>query len=240
VSVLEVTDLVAGYGRIEALHGVGLSVDAGQAVTVIGANGAGKTTLLSTVAGLLPARRGRVHLQGEDVTRWSTERRCAAGVALVPEGRQVFAGLSVHDHLLLGAYTRRRRRQQADLDRVYALFPDLAGRTQQLAGTLSGGQQQMLAIARALMSRPRVLLLDEPTLGLAPLAVREVVTQLRALAHEGTTLVLVEQNASAAFAVAPTGSVLERGHVIAAGPVEDLREDERVHAAYLGSRRAPR
>lgn len=236
MSVLEVVDLVAGYGRIEALHGVSLSVEQGEAVTMIGANGAGKTTLLKTVAGLIPASGGRVLLDGGDVTGWPAERRARAGIALVPEGRQVFSELSVHDNLLLGAYARRRSGGIADdVTGVGELFPILAERRDQLAGTLSGGQQQMLAIGRALMSRPKVLLLDEPSLGLAPLAVREVVDKLVGLAGGGSTLVLVEQNASAAFRVASRGYVLDRGEVVVSGPVDTLREDPRVHSAYLGT-----
>jgi len=236
VSVLEVVDLVAGYGHVEALHGVGLHVDEGEAVTVIGANGAGKTTLLKTIAGLVGPWRGRIVLAGDDVTRWPAERRARAGLALVPEGRQVFPELSVRDNLLLGAYGRRRRAGiRDDLDRMHALFPILAERAKQVAGTLSGGQQQMLAIGRALMSRPTVLLLDEPSLGLAPLAVREVVDKLVELAAAGSTLVLVEQNAAAAFRVASRGYVLDRGAVVAEDVIARLRDDPRVHAAYLGT-----
>lgn len=233
--ILEVVDLIAGYGRIEALHGIDMRVEQGEAVTTIGANGAGKTTLLKTIAGLIRPRRGRISLEGENVTSWSAERRARAGIALVPEGRQVFPDLSVRDNLLLGAYGRRRQSGiTEDIDKVVALFPILGERGQQLAGTLSGGQQQMLAIGRALMSRPKVLLLDEPSLGLAPLAVREVVDKLVALAEAGSTLVLVEQNAAAAFRVAARGYVLDRGEVVVEGSIETLREDPRVHSAYLG------
>jgi branched-chain amino acid transport system ATP-binding protein len=236
VSVLQVSGLVAGYGQVEALHGVDLQVAAGEAVTIIGANGAGKTTLLKTVAGLIRPTSGRIFLEGKDVTGWTAERRTRAGLALVPEGRQVFPGLSVRDHLLLGAYGRRRQAGiRADMDRMHALFPILAERAQQPAGTLSGGQQQLLAIARGLMSRPQVLLLDEPSLGLAPLAVAEVVARLVELATGGATLVLVEQNASAAFKVASRGYVLDRGEVVAADAIESLRTDPRVQAAYLGA-----
>jgi len=235
MNVLQVEDVVAGYGRVEALHGVSLHVAAGEAVTTIGANGAGKTTLLKTVAGLIRPRHGRVVLDGEDVTSWSAERRARQGVALVPEGRQIFPGHSTRDNLLLGAYGRRRQGGiDDDITKVEELFPILRERRNQLAGTLSGGQQQMLAIGRALMSRPKVLLLDEPSLGLAPLAVREVVDRLVALADDGATLVLVEQNAAAAFRVARRGYVLDRGEVTAEGSVDDLREDPRVQSAYLG------
>lgn len=232
--LLEVTGLRAGYGRIEALHGVDLRVAAGEAVCTIGSNGAGKTTLLKTIAGLVPARSGRVLLEGEDITRWTTERRAKAGLVLVPEGRQVFAGLTVRENLELGAYGRSRG-AAAELARVFELFPVLLDRAKQVAGTLSGGQQQQLAIGRALMGRPRVLLLDEPSLGLAPLAVREVTGKLVSLAAGGTTLVLVEQNAAAAFRVAERGYVLDRGDVLLDASTAQLREDPRVQAAYLGT-----
>jgi len=235
MSVLEVTDLRAGYGRIEALHGVSLHVDTGEAVTIIGSNGAGKTTLLKTIAGHLRPTAGRVVLAGEDISHWTPERRTRAGIGLVPEGRQVFPGLPVIDHLLLGAYTRRRDAAvRSDLDHMLDLFPILRERSKQLAGTLSGGQQQLMVIARALMSRPKVLLLDEPSLGLAPLAVHEVVDKLTQLVGEGTTLLLVEQNARAAFQVASRGYVLTRGEVIAEDDVTALQADPRVQEAYLG------
>jgi branched-chain amino acid transport system ATP-binding protein len=235
VSLLDVTDLRAGYGRIEALHGVSLHVDGGEAVTIIGSNGAGKTTLLRTVAGHIRPSAGRVVLAGEDITTWSPERRTRAGIGLVPEGRQVFAGLPVIDHLWLGAYTRRRDRAvRSDIEHMLELFPVLRERACQLAGTLSGGQQQLLVIGRALMSRPKVLLLDEPSLGLAPLAVREVVAKLVELVGDGTTLLLVEQNAKAAFEVAGRGYVLTRGEVVAEDSVAALEDDPRVQEAYLG------
>jgi branched-chain amino acid transport system ATP-binding protein len=235
VSVLAVEDLVAGYGRVEALHGVSLAVAEGEAVTTIGANGAGKTTLLKTIAGLIRPRSGRILLDGTDVTGWSAERRARNGIALVPEGRQVFPEHTTRDNLLLGAYGRRRRGGvDEDLAKIEQLFPILQERRGQLAGTLSGGQQQMLAIGRALMSRPKVLLLDEPSLGLAPLAVTEVVDRLVELAGSGSTLVLVEQNAAAAFRVAARGYVLDRGDVVVEGPITELRNDPRVHTAYLG------
>ncbi|MGI8716902.1 MAG: ABC transporter ATP-binding protein [Lapillicoccus sp.] len=231
--LLEVRDMRAGYARIEALHGVSLAVGSGEAVCTIGPNGAGKTTLLKAVSGLLPARGGRVLLDGADITRWPAERRARAGVVLVPEGRQVFGALTVRENLELGAYGRRRG-AAAEMERTLDLFPVLRERDRQLAGTLSGGQQQQLAIGRALMGRPRVLLLDEPSLGLAPLAVREVTDKLVALAASGTTLVLVEQNATAAFRVASRGYVLDRGVVVIEAGTPALREDPRVQAAYLG------
>ncbi len=236
MSVLQVHGLRSGYGRIEALHGIDLHVDAGEAVTIIGSNGAGKTTLLKTIGGHVRPTAGRVVLAGQDITSWSPERRTRAGIGVVPEGRQVFAGLPVIDHLHLGAYTRGRSAEvRRDIEAILDLFPILRERTRQLAGTLSGGQQQLLVIGRALMSRPKVLLLDEPSLGLAPLAVQEVVAKLCQLVGDGTTLLLVEQNAHAAFKIAQRGYVLSRGELVADGSVDELRRDPRVQEAYLGS-----
>ncbi len=237
--LLTVTGLRAGYGHIEALHGIDLTVHEGEAVTIIGANGAGKTTLLRTIAGLLRPRAGQVRLGGEQLTGRPAEVCVRAGVCLVPEGRQVFTELSVHDNLLLGAYHRRRDDLEPDFAKVYALFPRLSDRRGQLAGTLSGGEQQMLAIGRGLLSQPRVLLLDEPSLGLAPIAVREVTDQLVALVAEGTTILLVEQNARAALRVATRGYVLAQGEVVVDGPTAELLEDPRVRSAYLGGTAGP-
>jgi branched-chain amino acid transport system ATP-binding protein len=240
MSALEVLNLTSGYGHVEALHEVSLRADVGTAVTVIGPNGAGKTTLLKTIAGLVPARRGQILVDGRDVTRWSAERRVRSGIMLVPEGRHVFARLTVDENLALGAYARRgsaaamRRRRAGVLD----LFPRLAGRSGQRAGTLSGGEQQMLAIGRALVGAPRVLLLDEPSLGLSPAAVADVVDVLATLVREmdrgPDTIVLVEQNAYAAFAVAERGYLLDHGAVTATGRTEELKSDHRVQATYLG------
>lgn len=236
MSLLEIHDLRAGYGHIEALHGIDLHVDTGEAVTIIGSNGAGKTTLLKSIAGTVRALTGRVVLAGEDVTRWSPERRVRAGIGLVPEGRQVFPGLSVMEHLQLGAYARGRDRAvKDDIDHILELFPILRERSSQLGGTLSGGQQQMMVIGRALMSRPKVLLLDEPSLGLAPIAVQEVVTKLKELVAEDTTILLVEQNARAAFDVAQRGYVLSRGDMVVEADVAALESDPRVQEAYLGA-----
>jgi len=235
MALLEVSDIHAGYGRIRALRGVDVEVDEGEAVTIIGANGAGKSTLMRALAGLLPPAAGSVALDGRAVTGRPAVAMVRAGLSLVPEGRQVFAALSVRDNLLLGGYRRRRDKAiPGDLDEVLALFPALADRQGQLAGTLSGGEQQMLAIGRGLMSRPRVLLLDEPSLGLAPLAVAEVVTQLIGLRDRGTTILLVEQNARAAMRVATRGYVLAHGRVLLAGTTDELLADPAVKAAYLG------
>jgi branched-chain amino acid transport system ATP-binding protein len=233
-TVLRVRGLTAGYGRIRALHGVDLEVRSGEAVTLIGPNGAGKTTLLRTLAGLGRAWSGTVEFLGQDVTRWSAERRNKAGLALVPEGRHIFTGLTVEENLRLGGYARGRGGADRTLAGVYDLFPVLADRRAQHGGTRTGGEQHMLAVGRARMGRPRLLLLDEPSLGLAPLAVRDVADALTELSGRGTTLALVEQNAGLAFRVAARGYLLDRGDVVTDAPVADLREDPRVHAAYLG------
>ena len=232
--LLAVDRLDAGYGRIAVLHQVAVRVDAGEMVAVIGANGAGKTTLLRTVSGLLAPTRGRVLLDGAEVGGRPAERLATLGLAHVPEGRLVFPTLSVSDNLALGAYARRRRRP-ASLDQVLELFPRLAGRLGQPAGTLSGGEQQMLAIGRGLAARPRLLLLDEPSLGLAPMLVAEIFRALARLRDQGDLgILLVEQNARAALQVADRGYVLERGRVALAGTPGELLDDEGVRAAYLG------
>jgi branched-chain amino acid transport system ATP-binding protein len=238
--LLEVADLVAGYGRIEALHGITVSVGAAEAVCLIGRNGAGKSTLIRTIAGLIRPKRGRILLRGNDITSWPAQRRTRAGIATVPEGRHVFAPLSVHDNLLLGGYRRRRPAVRASLDELYQRFPRLLERRAQAAGTLSGGEQQMLAIGRALMSAPSVILLDEPSLGLAPRAVDEMTQILTALAGTDTGILLVEQHAEVAFTVAGRGYLLERGDVRASAPSSELRNDARVRSAYLEASSGPR
>ncbi len=235
--MLEIAGLYAGYHRLEVLHGIDLSVAPGELVAVIGANGAGKTTLLRTVSGLLRASRGKVLLDGADITRLPAERVAAAGLAHVPENRLVFPTLPVMDNLTLGAWTRRRDRAAVTAARelVLDLFPRLAQRLGQPAGTLSGGEQQMLAVARGLMAQPRVLVLDEPSLGLAPRVVSEIFGALRRLREEQRlTLLLVEQNARAAFKVADRVYVMDRGRVLTEGPPDELLGDERVQHAYLG------
>jgi branched-chain amino acid transport system ATP-binding protein len=232
-TALEVRGLFAGYGRIEALHGIDLRVGQGELVALVGANGAGKTTLLRAVSGLIKASAGSVTLFGREVGRDSADARVRAGLSQVLEGRQVFGPMSVQDNLLLGGYTRPEGRQRR-LAEMYALFPVLEEKRLLAAGTLSGGQQQMLAIARALMSEPKVLLLDEPSMGLAPLLVKEIFGVIARLKARGIPILLVEQNAHAALSVADVGYVLETGAIALGGPAAQLLRDERVKAAYLG------
>ena len=237
--MLEVTGLSARYGAVAALRDVSLEVRAGELVALIGANGAGKSTLLRTIAGLVAPAAGRVALDGRDVTGQAPEAMIRAGVALVPERRRVFAPLTVLDNLELGGYALPRGRDfrsrlEAGVEEAYRLFPVLRGRRDQLAGTLSGGEQQMLAIGRALMTRPRLLLCDEPSLGLAPLVVAEIMRLLSSLREAGTTILLVEQNARMALRSADRAYVLEVGRVVLSGPAADLLEDDQLKAAYLG------
>jgi branched-chain amino acid transport system ATP-binding protein len=233
-TVLEITGLKAGYGRIEALHGIDLRIGAGQLVALVGANGAGKTTLLKTISGVIRSQAGQIRLHGQDISAQSPDRRVRLGLSQVPEGRQVFAGLSVHDNLRLGAYTRSDPRLADDMEKMYALFPILKEKRQLMAGMLSGGQQQMLAMARALMSRPKVLLLDEPSMGLAPLLVEEIFSVIAGLKEEGIPILLVEQNAHAALSIADYAYVLETGNIVTSGPGNTLLKDEKVREAYLG------
>jgi branched-chain amino acid transport system ATP-binding protein len=234
--LLNVTGLSSQYGPVHAIHTVDLTVHAGELVALVGGNGAGKTTLLHTLSGLHPSSGGRIQFDGRDITRWPPHRIVAAGVCQVPEGRQVFAPLSVEDNLRLGAYRQHHDRDwvQRELERVYTLFPILHERREQLAGTLSGGQQQMLAIGRALLGRPRLLLLDEPSMGLAPLLVEEIFRVVQELNAAGVTLLLVEQNARAALAIASRGYILETGRIIKTGPAAELLADDAVRKAYLG------
>ncbi|MFT3915077.1 MAG: ABC transporter ATP-binding protein [Anaeromyxobacteraceae bacterium] len=238
--MLVVEDLHAGYGLSEVLRSVSLEVKAGTVVALIGANGAGKTTTMRAVSGMITPSRGRVLLDGKPVEGLPASRIARLGLAHSPEGRKVFAPLSVEDNLLLGAFSRLprffgfRAKATADLDRVYGLFPRLADRRRQSAGTLSGGEQQMLAIGRALMARPKIMLLDEPSMGLAPVVVQEVFRTIRRLKAEGVTMLLVEQFAKAALEVADHAFVLERGRIAVSGTPDALRKDARVIAAYLG------
>ena len=232
--MLEVKQLASRYGQIPALKGIDLGVRAGELVALVGANGAGKTTLLRALSGLHLPSAGSVLFAGADVTREAPHRRVRLGIVLVPEGRQVFAPLSVLDNLLLGALTRPRSERGPSLERVYAMFPALAERRSYPAGALSGGQQQMLAIGRALMSRPRLLLLDEPSMGLAPFLVDEVFATIARLKRGGMTIFLVDQNARAALAIADRAYVLETGRIALAGTGRELLASPAVQSAYLG------
>jgi branched-chain amino acid transport system ATP-binding protein len=233
--MLEVRGLKVAYGGIAAVKGIDLEVRAGELVTVIGANGAGKTTTLKALAGLIAPAAGRVRYRSEDVTTLPAYQRVGRGLALVPEGRGVFPRLTVEENLDLGAYTRRDAAQiAADRERAFTLFPRLAERRRQLAGTLSGGEQQMLAIGRALMSRPRLLLLDEPSMGLAPLMVQKIFETVRAVAREGVTLLLVEQNARLALECCDRAYVMDGGLITLSGPARDLLDNPQVRHAYLG------
>jgi branched-chain amino acid transport system ATP-binding protein len=239
--LLVVERLSVAYGKVEAVHDVSLRVAPGSIVTVIGPNGAGKTTLLAAIVGLLPLRSGSIRYAGDDAAALSVEARVARGLVLVPEKRELFASMSVADNLELGAFAcRRDTDRRARLDDVYARFPRLADRRTQLAGTLSGGERQMLALGRALMGAPRLLMLDEPSLGLAPLIVREIFTIIATLRATGVSILLVEQNARAALQVADHGYVLETGELALSGPSEDLRANPRVAATYLGQGAAAR
>jgi branched-chain amino acid transport system ATP-binding protein len=235
--ILEVSDLCVAYGKVEALHHVALKVEAGQIVTVIGPNGAGKTTLLSAIMGVLPRTAGEVKYLGHAQREIEVERMVAQGMTLVPESRALFGEMSVEDNLLLGAFMRHRlghRDERATMEEVYAIFPRLKERRAQLAGTLSGGERQMLAVGRALMAKPRLLMLDEPSLGLAPLIVREIFRIVADLKKTGVAVLLVEQNARAALQIADYGYVLETGEVAIAGPSDALEDDQRVIESYLG------
>ena len=232
--MLEVEGLRSAYGRMEVVKGVSLSVRQGEIVALIGSNGAGKTTLLRAISGVQPIGAGRITFAGERIERAPPHRRVALGIAHVPEGRQVFAPLSVEDNLRLGAFRRRDAGIAADVDRIYGMFPVLAKKRADPAGGLSGGQQQMLAIGRALMARPRLLLLDEPSMGLAPLLVRQILDAVVRLTDEGVTMVLVEQNAGAALAISDRAYVIESGRITHTGTGAALLGDPRLREAYLG------
>jgi branched-chain amino acid transport system ATP-binding protein len=232
--MLEVQALESRYGRIPALKGIDLAVRAGELVALVGGNGAGKTTLLRALSGVQPVSAGRVRFDGTDITTTAAERRVRLGISQVPEGRQVFGPLAVEDNLRLGGYTRSAAESAQMLERVYAMFPVLRERRQAPAGTLSGGQQQMLAIGRALMARPRLLLLDEPSMGLAPRLVEEIFARVQNLRAADTAIFLVDQNARAALKIADRGYVLETGRIVLSGSGAELLANERVQAAYLG------
>ena len=235
MSLLEVKDLVVSYGGIEALKGISFSVDEGQIVTLIGANGAGKSTTLRAITGIVPVKSGTITYNGEDITGMDTQKVVERGIALVPEGRRVFANLTVLENLKIGAYLRKDTAQiQKDIEYIYKLFPRLEERSWQLAGTLSGGEQQMLAVGRAMMTRPRLIMMDEPSLGLAPLVVRDIFGIISRLSADGITILLIEQNANAALHAAHYGYVLETGMMTLSGTGEELLSSKSIQEAYLG------
>lgn len=233
--VLEVSKLRSAYGRIEVLHGVSLNVNAAEVVALIGSNGAGKTTLLRALSGVQPITSGEISFCGERIDRFPSHRRVGRGITQSPEGRQVFGPLSVTDNLRLGAYMRRDKAIESDRERVFAMFPVLHEKRHLAAEGLSGGQQQMLAIGRALMGKPKLLLLDEPSLGLSPTLVDQILEAIATLRAEGVTILLVEQNANAALEIADRGYVLESGRIVIEGKGSDLLSDPRVKVAYLGA-----
>lgn len=236
MAMLEVRDLNVFFGVIQAIKNVSFDVNQGEVVALIGANGAGKTTTLHTVTGLLPAASGTITLDGKDLGKVPAHKIVSMGMAHVPEGRRVFAQLSVYDNLKLGAFTRKDKKEiEESLEMVFESFPRLKERRNQVAGTLSGGEQQMLAMGRALMSKPRIILMDEPSMGLSPLYVTEIFEIIKKIKSEGTTVLLVEQNANMALQVADRAYVLETGKIIMDGKASDLMNDERVRKAYLGA-----
>ncbi len=235
MALLELRGVDAHYGRVQALHGVTLDLDAGEIVALIGANGAGKTTTLRTISGLMHPTRGTIRFAGRDITRMDAARIVGLGLCQSPEGRRLFSRLSVRDNLLMGAYTRNDRAGiAADMQRVFTLFPRVDERQSQIAGTLSGGEQQMLAMGRALMARPKVLMLDEPSLGLSPILVETIFSIVREINSQGTPVLLVEQNASKALEVAHRAYVLETGSIVKTGTGKELLASEDVQKAYLG------
>ncbi len=233
--MLEVSDIHAYYGNIHALKGISLHVEKGEIVTLIGGNGAGKTTTLRTIIGLIKPRQGNVLLDGEDLAPYKAHQVVYKGVSMVPEGRGIFARLTVAENLDLGAYSLKDRSSiSSDLERVYSVFPRLKERIKQVAGTLSGGEQQMLAIGRALMAHPRLLLLDEPSMGLAPILVESIFQTVQSINQEGTTILLVEQNALMALSIASRGYVLQTGQIVLHDTANNLQQNEMVKKAYLG------
>ncbi|MEV6371456.1 ABC transporter ATP-binding protein [Micromonospora musae] len=233
--LLEIDDVSLLYGRIQALHGISLTVEEGEIVALIGANGAGKSTTMRAISGIRPVASGRIRFDGEDITKLRADLRVRRGLCQAPEGRGIFPGMTVLENLDMGAYTRRDRAGIAqDLDRVLGLFPRLAERRKQQGGTLSGGEQQMLAVGRALMSRPKLLLLDEPSMGLAPMLIQQIFTIITEINEQGTTILLVEQNAQQALARAHRAYVLETGRIVKSGTGEELLHDPSVKDAYLG------
>ena len=235
MSLLKVTDLVVSYGGIEALKGISFEVDEGQIVTLIGANGAGKSTTLRTISGLVQPKDGRIYFEGRDITDYNTQKIVETGIAMVPEGRRVFANLTVLENLRIGAYLRKDKEViEQDINYVYDLFPRLKERSWQLAGTLSGGEQQMLAVGRAVMTRPKLIMMDEPSLGLAPLVVKDIFKIIQTLKSTGMTVLLIEQNANAALHACDFAYVMETGRITTSGTGEELLASEAIQEAYLG------
>ena len=235
MSLLKVTDLVVSYGGIEALKGISFEVEQGQIVTLIGANGAGKSTTLRTISGLVPPRDGRIYFEGRDITDDNTQKIVENGIAMVPEGRRVFANLTVLENLRIGAYLRKDKPSvEEDIEYIYTLFPRLKERSWQLAGTLSGGEQQMLAVGRAMMTRPKLIMMDEPSLGLAPLVVRDIFRIIQTLKETGMTVLLIEQNANAALHACDYAYVLETGRITLEGTGDELLASKAIQEAYLG------
>ena len=233
--LLQLEDVVLVYGKIEALHGISLEVDEGEIVTLIGANGAGKTSTMRAVSGVRGVHSGRIIFDGEDITSLRADQRVRKGLCLAPEGRGIFPGMTVTENLDMGAYTRKDKAEMAqDFERVFGLFPRLKERHKQVAGTMSGGEQQMLAIGRALMARPRLLCLDEPSMGLAPKLIQQIFDIITEISSQGTTILVVEQNAKQALSRAHRGYVLETGKIVKAGKGSDLLDDPSIREAYLG------
>ncbi|ERI05658.1 ABC transporter ATP-binding protein [Atopobium sp. oral taxon 810] len=234
MALLSVRDMHVYYGSIHAIKGISFDVEEGEVVTLIGANGAGKSTTLKTVSGLMVPRAGEIEFAGESIADVPANELVPKGLALCPEGRSLFQAMSVEENLEMGGYTRPKNEVADDMERVFAIFPRLKERRRQIAGTLSGGEQQMVAMGRAMMSRPRLLMLDEPSMGLAPILVQEIFNIIRRLHDDGSTVLLVEQNAQMALSVADRAYVLETGHIAMDGPASELAADDRVRKAYLG------
>ena len=235
MAMLEVKDLEVYYGMIQAIKGISFEVNKGEVIALIGANGAGKTTTLHTITGLLSPKKGSVMFEGKDITKIPAHKIVSMGMAHVPEGRRVFADLSVYENLKLGAYTRKDKENlNKDLESIYERFPRLAERKNQSAGTLSGGEQQMLAMGRALMSKPSIILMDEPSMGLSPILVNKIFDIIESISKSGTTVLLVEQNAKKALSIADRAYVLETGKIVTSGKASELLEDDSIKKAYLG------
>lgn len=235
MAMLEIRDLEVYYGMIQAIKGISFDVNEGEVIALIGANGAGKTTILHTITGLLAAKNGKVNFNGTDITKVPGHKIVSMGMAHVPEGRRVFAQLSVYQNLMMGAYTRKDKQEISDtLENVYHRFPRLEERKNQMAGTLSGGEQQMLAMGRALMSHPKIILMDEPSMGLSPIFVNEIFDIIKEVSKGGTTVLLVEQNAKKALSIADRGYVLETGKIVLEGKADDLLHNDSIKKAYLG------